>query len=123
LPALERNKATENGEHQVRVEVLYVPNCPHHPTAVKQLRAVLAAAGILVEIHQVAVTDTKTAQELKFRGSPTVRINGRDIAGESHDPESFALACRIYEGAKDTGLPPIEMMQNAVRKAREGETA
>lgn len=107
----------------MRVEVLYVPNCPHHPTAVKQLRAVLAAAGIPVEIHQVPVTDAKTAQELKFRGSPTVRINGRDIEGESQEPESFALACRIYEGAKEAGLPPIEMMRNAVRDAREGETA
>jgi Domain of unknown function (DUF2703) len=107
----------------MRVEVFYVPNCPHHPTAVNQLRGVLATEGIPVEIHQVPVTDTKTAQELKFRGSPTVRINGRDIAGESQEPESFALACRIYEGAKEVGLPPIEMMQNAVREARAGETA
>jgi hypothetical protein len=107
----------------VRVEVLYVPNCPHHPTAVRQLEAVLAAAGIVVAIHQVPVIDAKTAQELKFRGSPTVRINGRDIAGESKEPGSFALACRIYEGAKEAGLPPIEMMRNAVYEAREGETA
>jgi Domain of unknown function (DUF2703) len=107
----------------VRVEVLYVPNCPHHPTAVKQLEAVLDAEGIPVEIHQVAVTDAKTAQALKFRGSPTVKINGRDIAGESQEPETFALACRIYAGAKEAGLPPIEMMRNAVRDAREGETA
>lgn len=107
----------------MRVEVLYVPNCPHHPTAVKQLKAVLAAAGIVIEIHQVPVTDARTAQELEFPGSPTVRINGRDIAGESKEPEYFALACRIYEGAKEAGLPPIEMMQNAVREALEGETA
>lgn len=107
----------------MRVEVFYVPNCPHHPTAVRQLKAVLSAEGLPVEIHEVLVTDAKTAQELNFRGSPTVRINGRDIAGESQEPESFALACRIYKGAKEVGLPPIEMMQNAVREAREGETA
>jgi hypothetical protein len=122
LPALARNKAAEIGEHQVRVEVLYVPNCPHHPTAVSQLKAVLRAEGIPAEIHEVAVTSTKAAQELKFRGSPTVKINGRDIAGESQDPESFALACRIYAGAKEAGLPPIEMMRSAVREARKGET-
>jgi hypothetical protein len=82
LPALERDKAKEAGEHLMRVEVFYVPNCPHHPTAVSQLKAVLRAEGIPVEIHEVAVTNTKAAQELKFRGSPTVKINGRDIAGE-----------------------------------------
>jgi hypothetical protein len=86
------------------------------------LKAVLRAEGIPVEIHEVAVTNTKAAQELKFRGSPTVKINGRDIAGESQDPESFALACRIYAGAKEAGLPPIEMMRSAVREARKGET-
>jgi glutaredoxin len=107
----------------MRVEVFYVPNCPHHPTAVNQLKAVLRAEGIPVEIHEVAVTNTNAAQELKFRGSPTVRINGRDIAGESQEPEAFELACRIYVGAKKAGLPPIEMMQTAVRKAREREKA
>ena len=105
----------------MRVEVLYVPNCPHHPAAVRQLRAVLDAEGIPVDIHEVAVTDTKLAQELRFRGSPTVRINGRDIAGESEQPGSFAVACRIYAGAKEVGLPPIEMMRSAVRKARKSE--
>ncbi len=106
----------------MRVEVLYVPNCPHHPTTVKQLRAVLSAEGLPVEIHEILVTDTKSAQELKFRGSPTVKINGRDIAGEPQERESFALACRIYVGAKELGLPPIEMMQRAVREARKRDT-
>jgi hypothetical protein len=106
----------------VRVEVLYVPDCPHHPSAVRQLRAVLSAEGVPAEIHEVRVTDATTAQELKFRGSPTVRINGRDIAGESQEPGSFVLACRIYAGAKEAGLPPIEMMRSAVREARKGET-
>lgn len=105
----------------MRVEVLYVPDCPHHPTAVKHLKAVLDAEGIPIEVHEVAVTDIKSAQELKFRGSPTVRINGRDIAGESERPESFAVACRIYAGAKEVGLPPIEMMLSAVREARKSE--
>jgi hypothetical protein len=106
----------------MRVEVFYVPDCPHHPTAVRQLRAVLSAEGIPVEVHEVPVTDAQSAQELKFRGSPTVRINGLDIAGESQQPESFAVTCRIYEGAKEVGLPPIEMMQRAVRQARKGES-
>ena len=102
----------------MRVEVLYVPDCPHHPTAVKQLRDVLLAEGIAAEIHEVAVKDAKAAEELRFRGSPTIRINGRDISEDSHSPHSFGLACRMYPGAKDAGVPPVEMMYRAVRDAR-----
>lgn len=107
----------------MRVEVLYVPDCPHHPTAVKQLKAILSAEGILVEIHEVPVTDAKAGRELRFHGSPTIRINGRDVAGESRGSETFALACRIYPGAEEVGVPPIEIVRNAVREARRGETA
>jgi len=107
----------------VKIEVLYVPDCPHHPSAVKQLREVLLAEGVRTEIIEVAVTDAKAAEEFRFRGSPTIRINGRDTAGESHLPESFALACRMYPGAKAAGVPPLEMMQRAVHEARVGERA
>jgi len=105
----------------VKVEVFYVPDCPNHPRAVEELRNVLLAEGIATEIHEVAVRNSSVARELKFRGSPTIRINGRDIAGESQELELNALACRIYPGAKEAGVPPVEMIRRAVREAREGE--
>jgi hypothetical protein len=107
----------------MKVEVFYVPDCPHLSAAVQQLKDVLSAEGVRAEIQQVAVTDLQSAQGYRFRGSPTVRINGRDIAGEAQRPESFALACRIYPGAKELGVPPAEMIQCAVREARKGEKA
>ena len=81
----------------------------------------MLAQGVRTEINEVAVIDTKTAEEFKFPGSPTIRINGRDIAGESHSPMSFALACRMYPGSKEAGVPPLQMMQRAVREALVGE--
>lgn len=105
----------------MRVEVLYVLDCPHHPTAIKQLRAVLLAEGIASEIIEVLVKDAMTAEELGFRGSPTIRINGRDIAGESHSTQSGALACRVYPGSNVVGVPPLELMQRAVREALKEE--
>jgi hypothetical protein len=105
----------------VKVEVFYVPECPHHPSAVKRLREVLSAEGVRTEISEVEVRDARAAEQYRFCGSPTIRINGRDIAGEQHSPLSFALACRMYPGAQQLGVPPIEMMQRAVREARAGE--
>jgi hypothetical protein len=117
----------------VKIEVFYVPDCPHHPSAVRQLIEVLSAEGVWTEINEIAVTDAKAAAEYRFRGSPTIRINGRDIAGDGADngagegagdsesPLPFALACRMYPGAREAGVPPREMMQRAVREARAGE--
>jgi hypothetical protein len=103
----------------VKVEVLYVAECPSHPAAVKLLKEVLAAEGIATEIREVLVRDKEMADELRFSGSPTIRINGRDVASESHKAQSFALSCRLYPGSKQVGLPPVEVVHRAVLAARQ----
>jgi hypothetical protein len=102
----------------MKVEVLYVAECPSHPAAVKLVRNVLAAEGITATIHEVLVSDEGMAGKLKFLGSPTIRINGRDVAGDQQKTETFALSCRLYSGSKQVGLPPAELVHRAVIKAR-----
>ncbi|MGH9444301.1 MAG: DF family (seleno)protein [Terriglobia bacterium] len=104
----------------MKVEVLYVAECPSHPEAVKLVRSVLAVEGVMAEIHEVLVRDERMANELEFLGSPSIRINGRDVSGESHRAESFALSCRLYSGLKLVGLPLAEMIHRAVVEARRG---
>jgi len=104
----------------LKVEVLYVADCPTHPAAVKLVRQVLTAEGVEAEIREVLVRDEGMANELGFCGSPTIRINGQDVAGEPQDGRSFALSCRLYPGSKQAGLPPAETVHRAVLKARQG---
>ena len=106
----------------MKVEVLYVAECPSHPAALKLVRDVLAAQGISTEVYEVLVRDEQMACELKFPGSPTIRIDGRDVAGDSKTTKSFALSCRLYQGSKQIGLPPGEMVHRAVLEARQGES-
>lgn len=101
----------------MKVEVLYLADCPTHPAAVNLVKQVLAAEGVEAEIHEVLVTDERMANELGFCGSPTIRINGRDVAEEPQNARSFALSCRLYPGSKQLGLPPEQMVHCAVRKA------
>ena len=103
----------------MKVEVLYVAACPSHPVAVKLLKEVLAAEGVAAEIQEVLVRDEGMADELRFSGSPTIRINGRDVAGESQKVQSFALSCRLYPGSKQIRLPPAEVIHRAVLAARQ----
>jgi hypothetical protein len=60
------------------------------------------------------------ATDLAFCGSPTIRINGRDVAGEASQAKALALSCRLYSGSAESGLPPVEMVRRAVVEAREG---
>ncbi len=102
----------------MKIEVLYVPDCPHHPAAILKLKEVLAAEGVAADISEVAVNDIATAKALRFCGSPTILINGRDVAEELGNVQEFAVSCRLYPGSKVPGVPPAEMIRRAVRDAR-----
>ena len=103
----------------MKVEVLYIANCPSHLPTVKLLKDVLAAEGIKAEITEVLVADEQMMTRFKFRGSPTIRINGLDIAEDSSNVGAFA--CRFYPGSQQNGVPPIELVRRALLSARVGE--
>lgn len=104
----------------MRVEVLYVAECPSHSAAVELVKGVLAAQGVVASVHEVLVSDERMASELRFPGSPTIRINGRDVAGASHEPQSFGLSCRLYRESKQIGLPAADLVRRAVLEAQQG---
>jgi hypothetical protein len=98
----------------VRIEVLYFDGCPNYSPAVDRLRTVLAGEGLPVEVIEIEVRDESAARELKFFGSPTIRVNGLDIEAGSRQVSETGFACRCYPG----GLPSEEMIRAAVREAR-----
>jgi hypothetical protein len=102
----------------MKVEVLYVADCPSHPAAVKLLTEILCAEGIAAEICEVLVSDERMAARLGFCGSPTIRVNGLDVAGDLQKDEAFALSCRLYSGSTHIGLPPPDVIRRAVIAAR-----
>jgi len=103
----------------VKVEVLYVADCPSHRSAVQLVRDVLVSEGVTAEICEVLIADNRMAKALSFRGSPTIRVNGRDVAGESSESKDCAVSCRLYPGSTEIGLPPAEWIRRAVVDARE----
>jgi len=105
----------------MKVEVLYVAECPSHPAAVKLVRDVLNSEGVVAEIREVLVRDDSMATDLAFSGSPTIRINGWDVVGASSQAKAFALSCRLYPGSAEIGVPPVEVVRRAVIEARKGK--
>ena len=115
-----RRGGTPIHEKGVKVEALYRENCPSHPAAVALVKYVLATQNIEEQVIEVLVKDEEMARELKFHGSPTIRINGRDIAGESKtDTATTALCCRSYTGSLRIGLPPVDLVHRAVLAAQQ----
>ena len=104
----------------MKIEVLYVAACPSHPAAVQLVKDVLRTEGVAADVREVLVTDENMARGLRFRGSPTILINGHDVAGEASNHDSFAPSCRLYQDSTQIGLPPVRLVRQAVLQALEG---
>jgi hypothetical protein len=99
-----------------RIELYWWDGCPSYPEALALLQSVLAERGIdaEVELHEVVTDDD--AERLAFPGSPTIRVDGRDIdpIGAASRP---ALNCRIYHlpDGRVSPVPSREQLEEALR--------
>jgi hypothetical protein len=104
----------------MKVEVLYFDGCPTYETAAKTLRSVLAEEGVEAEVQLIAVNTDEEARRLRFPGSPTIRVDGRELFPVP-EREDWRLGCRVYatpEGLR--GSPTAEMLGEAMMKGGAG---
>jgi hypothetical protein len=102
----------------MKVEVLYFDNCPKHVPTLERIHQVLREEGCDAEVREVLVADIETAHNVRFLGSPTVRVNSLDIEPNAGERKDFGLMCRRYSG----GIPSHELIREAVRPASVGST-
>jgi hypothetical protein len=100
----------------VRVEFLYWEGCPSTPEAEALLRDVLRERDLDVEVERREVRTQQEAERERFPGSPTIRVDGRDVdpAGAAARP---ALNCRIYHlpDGRVSPVPTREQLEEALR--------
>ena len=90
------------------VEVLTFEGCPHAEPALELVRRVIAESGGGATVRRVDVPDAETAAALRFLGSPTIRVNGRDIEPGVAERNQYTLSCRIYRTDSAVGGEPDE---------------
>lgn len=98
----------------MKVELLYFDGCPSWQETERRLRDALASTGSDASVDLVEVTTPEDAERLRFRGSPTVLIDGADPFAEPDDP--VGLSCRVFrtpEGLR--GAPTLEQLCSALR--------
>lgn len=102
----------------MKIEVLYFDECPNYAPAVDRIRDVLKEEGLSAEITEVRVGDESSARAIGFLGSPSIRVNVRDIEPAARSSKDFGMMCRTYlEDGKQVGLPSRESIRAAIREA------
>ncbi len=101
----------------MRIELLYFDGCPSYEALLPKLRKLLEREGIEDEIDLRQVEALDAAEDENFLGSPTVRIDGKDVEPGADRRDDFGLKCRLYRSSEGTsGLPPESWLVEAIRR-------
>jgi hypothetical protein len=94
----------------MKFEIHYFNSCPSWKKARDLVREILDEMGIEDEIKMKRIETDEEAKKSEFPGSPTIRLDGKDIFPVSHT--DYALGCRVYQTPDGfQGLPTMEMLR------------
>ena len=79
----------------------------------------IEAEAVDARIERIEIDTPERAVRIRFLGSPSVRVNGRDVEPGADARDAFGLMCRTYRrGETVEGAPPVGMIQAAIRASR-----
>ena len=100
----------------MNVELLYFDGCPSYKSLLPRLHALLDEVGARDALTLRRVESDDAAVTERFLGSPTVRVDGRDVDPSAAERDDFGLKCRLYR--TEAGLehtPPESWIRDALR--------
>lgn len=95
----------------MKVHLLHFQGCPNVDAARTALRDALAAEKLDVPIEEIDVEDVAAPAWAHGWGSPTILIDGKDVAGQQ---PSGSSCCRLYQD----GAPSVEVIRARIAAAR-----
>jgi glutaredoxin len=105
------------------VEVLTFEGCPHATEALQLVQRVADATHRTVELRLVNLEEGETV-ERRFLGSPSIRVDGRDIEPAAGARRDYAFSCRLYPTPSGLRpLPPEAWVRDALGTARSSISA
>lgn len=108
-----------NAGTQPAVELLIWEGCPSTDSARELLRREMRDAGLDTGAVRVRALETdEEAERERFPGSPTIRVDGRDVVAPPDDAP-IGLTCRLYrlEDGSPSPLPEPGRIRSALREA------
>jgi hypothetical protein len=94
-------------------------------TAIRTVQSVLEASGNIINVRKALVGSEDMVRSVKFVSSPTIRVNGRDIALELRETPcdscteacgcNGSVNCRVWlHGGKEYNEAPVPLIVNAL---------
>jgi len=98
-----------------KIEFIYELSCPNIADARAQLRLALEQSGLPLQWQEWEHNDPNSPDYTRRYGSPSILVNGVDVAGE---PASDAASCRIYTNTqgRNRGVPDAALIRTALEK-------
>ena len=101
---------------KVPITLQYFDGCPNWRQADTDLNAAIEIVGLDAEVSYQKVEEHRDAENLAFRGSPTILISGNDPFADPDAP--VGLSCRVYRtGERTSGSPGVEALQKVLQAA------
>ncbi len=123
----------------MKIELLYILDCPWCLKTKKLIKESLSELRLKADIKEILIDSDEKAKKHNFAGSPTVRIDGKDIQEEvskgqclpceelaesTKETTKFVkqecrCGCRIYLfKGKQYPYPPKELIKEAIKKSK-----
>jgi hypothetical protein len=99
--------------------VLTVAGCPQRDAAIALVHRACAELGSTAEIRVIDIPDQQAAEQARFLGSPTIRVDGCDVEPDADRYAEYICSCRIYRGQDGLrGLPEEAWVRQALQDAQ-----
>lgn len=102
----------------MEIELLWFEECPNYRDALSMVTELAVELDIPATVRLIEVPDAETGNLLCFPGSPTIRINGRDVDPSFDGCADCMPRCRLYATSKGLrGLPERAWVRDALLAA------
>jgi hypothetical protein len=100
----------------ISITLQYFDGCPNWRQVEKDVSEAVDALGVDAEIAYDTIESQGRAEEVGFRGSPTILISGRDPFADPDAP--VGLSCRVFRtGERPSGSPGVDALRQVLRNA------
>jgi hypothetical protein len=96
----------------IEIELLSFDGCPSWHRAWSDLGTVLAEMKVDAAVHLRDVLTLDEGARTGFAGSPSVRVDGIDLAGYGGPG---VIACRRYDDDAGLGWPSVQLLRTRLR--------
>ena len=122
----------------MKIQILYILDCPWCVKTKELIKNSLKELGAKADVEEILIDSNEKAKKYKFEGSPTIRINGKDIqetiskgkclpceemAEQNRGTTEFVkqeckCGCRTYSyKGEQYPYPPKGMIEEAIKKS------